>query len=217
MLRKIFCLIITGVVYYLPCTGLLHANLIIFQGRFDANGSGAFSNVGEFSVTPSAGDPTTYSFTHTANMDGGTINDTFTFDLVYTMYTGSTFDGNDVTLGSSVALNDFNNPHFMNNYVGDTDTNQVAAGDSFTANITNIVYSSGEGFTSPGVSFRGFNTISKFGDGDDDLLLGTTAATTLAVPTATGAISPRWCHEPDADDGHHVRIQPTLARSWLHF
>lgn len=178
-----------AVAVFLAGTNSLHAGIITFT-TFDANGTQANSSVGSFTVTPSAaGNPTTYSFTRTGNLDGGTINDTLSFDFVYTMYTGSSFDGTNVTLGTSVALAGFSNPHYMNNYVGDGNTNNVTAGDSFQVNIANISYTSGEGFTNPGISFDGFNSISKFGGGDADIFIGTTSAVTKAVGTENGPIS----------------------------
>ena len=176
-----------GLAVLLSGNSSLNASLVNFT-IFDANGTQANSNVGTFTVTPSAaGDPTTYSFTRTGNLDGGTINDTLSFDFVYTMYTGSSFDGTDVTLGTSVALANFSNPHFMNNYVGDTNTNVLAPCDSFTVSITNISYTSGEGFNSPGVSFDGFNSIAKFGGSSPDAIyLGTTGAVTKTVASGTG-------------------------------
>lgn len=177
-----------AVAFFLSCNGVLRASLVTFN-TFDANGTRASTNVGAFAVTQSVGDPTVYSFSRTGNLDGGTVNDTLSFDFVYTMFTGSSFNGTNVTLGSSVALADLTNTHYMNNYVGDSNTNQVATGDSFSASITNISYTSGEGFNTPGVSFDGFNSLSKFGGGDADVYIGTTNATTAAVGTGNGPVS----------------------------
>ena len=86
----------------------------------------------------------TYSFSITGNLDGGTVNDTMSFDLVYKLYTGSTISGSDVTLGTQVAhaQDPITNSHFMNAYVGDTNTNTLTTGDSMTMEITNISYTS---------------------------------------------------------------------------
>jgi hypothetical protein len=183
MKKIVLCSITLAVAVLVTGKGSLHAAVVTINS-FDPNGNGSAG----FTVTPSAaGDPTTYSFTRTADLDGGTIDDTLSFDFVYTMYTGSSFDGTNVTLGTSVALVDFSNPHYMNNYVGDPNTNTVEPGNSFTVSITNISYTSGEGFNSPGISFDGFNSIAKFGGSSAvDIYLGTTGAVTKTVAEGTG-------------------------------
>lgn len=167
-----------------------HGAVITFT-TFDAHGSGSNYqldgvNAGSFAVTSSQGDPTTYSFSQTADLDGGTVNDTLTFDFVYTIYTGSTISGGDVILGTSQPLtNPSANSHFGQNYVGDgvdpgTSTNNLEAGDSFKLSIQNIVYTDGEG-DGDIANFLGFVDMHKFGGGTDDLLLGTTGYTNLTV------------------------------------
>ncbi len=185
MKRIILCLITLVVAVLVTGNGAVQAAIVTFN-TFDANGTQSSG----FTITPSApGDPTTYSFTRTANLDGGTIDDTLSFDFVYTMYTGSSFDGTNVTLGTSVALASLGNSHYMNNYVGDGNTNFVSAGDSFTASITNISYTSGEGFNVPAVSFDGFNSLSKFGNGAADIYVGTDSAVTKTVGSGNGPIT----------------------------
>jgi len=129
------------------------ASIVNFT-TLDANGTQPNSSVGAFTVTTStSGTSTIYSFTQTGNLDGvGTANDTLSFDLIYDVYTGSTFDGTNVTLGTPTAYNTGGNIHFMNDYIADPDTNAVEAGNSCSASISNIMYTSGEGFNAPGVS-----------------------------------------------------------------
>lgn len=172
----------------LTCVSISAQAATINWTSFDANGGDAAG----YTVTKShALDGTvTYSFTRTANLDGGTVNDTLSFDLVYKMYTGSTFAGGDVTLGTQVAAqNPISDAHYMNAYVGDADGNQVAAGDSFTMTVQNLTYSSGEGFTSPTLSFNGFTSIKKFGGGTADVYLGTTGATTETIGGTGSALA----------------------------
>jgi len=157
---------------------------VVTVSSFDSNLS--VNPASEYTVTASLGDPTVFSFTRIGNLDGGTVDDTLSFDLVYTIYTGSSFDGTNLTLGTSVALADTTNPHFLNNYVNDPSNNAVEAGDGFTASITNLSYTSGEGFNSPTATFLGFDEITKFGGGDTDVYLGTTGAATQTVASATG-------------------------------
>lgn len=166
--------------------GFLNGAIVTVNG-FDANGTGG----GIFTVTESGGgatSPNTYSFTTTGNLDGGTVNDTLSFDFIYTIYTGSTFDGTDVTLGTPVNYDSTStNLHFANDFVGDPDLNGLSEGDSFTISVANISYVSGEGNNSPAVSFDGFNTIRKFGGGAGDVYIGTTGAVVETVGAATGS------------------------------
>ena len=153
---------------------------------FDASSTA----ISSFTVTATANNPTVYSFTRTGNLDGGTVNDTLSFDLTYTLYTGSTFDGTGAgTLGTSVAQANLGNAHFINNYTGDTDTNSVAAGDSMTLSVSNLSYTSGEGFTAPVLAFNGFNEISKFGNGTADIYLGADGSDVRTISSANEPLS----------------------------
>ena len=107
------------------------ADTLITFSTFDASGTGTGYNIvgggsGGASLSTTVGDPTTFSFTLSGtDLDNGGVNDTLTFDLVYTIYTGSTYDGNDVTLGPTVAL-DALQTHYFQNYIGDPDTNSLS-------------------------------------------------------------------------------------------
>ena len=141
---------------------------IVQYTTFDANGGGTGYkldgvNLGGLgsSVSSAVGGPTIYSFTLINDLDGGGINDTLTFDLVYTLYTGSTISGGNVTLGPTVALSGLTT-HFGQNYVGEPDINTLQAGDSFSLSIQNINYTDGEG--NPDIArFLGFEDMHKFG------------------------------------------------------
>ena len=167
-------------------TGLAAHAAIVQYTTFDANGGGTGYkldgvNLGGLgsSVSSAVGGPTIYSFTLINDLDGGGINDTLTFDLVYTLYTGSTISGGNVTLGPKVALSGLTT-HFGQNYVGEPDINTLQAGDSFSLSIQNINYTDGEG--NPDIArFLGFEDMHKFGGGTEDLLLGTTGYTALSV------------------------------------
>ena len=88
------------------------------------------------------------------------------------------FRGGDVTLGSSVAIT-IPSIHFGQGYTADPSVNTLEPGNSFTLSIRNIIYTDGEGDET--MTFAGFNHMSKFGNGTNDLLLGTTDYTTLTV------------------------------------
>ena len=171
------------------------ADVLIEFGTFDANGTGtsyAIDGSGGQSATLSTtvGNPTTYSFTLSgADLDLGGVNDTLTFDLVYTIYAGSTYDGNDVTLGTTQTITSPGNQHFGQYPSGDPDTSFMLPGDSFRLSIQNINYTDGEG-NPDFAKFLGFEQFVKFGGSSDgqDLLLGTTNYTTLDVGTATGSV-----------------------------
>jgi hypothetical protein len=164
---------------------------IITVGGFDANGGGSGytsgGDSGTFAVATSFdGNSTIYTLSDTADFDGGGTDDTFSFDVVYTIYKDSTILAGNVTLGTSVALVDpISNSHFGQDYVGDASANYFVPGDSFTLSIENIVFTSGEGgFDS---LFTGFNSVKKFGGGDQDLYIGTTGYSTATVGAATAS------------------------------
>jgi hypothetical protein len=151
---------------------------------FDGNGSGTgyrLDGAGtgkSFDLTiTSNGNSIVYSFSETADLDGGTVDDTLSFDMVQTVYTGSTYNATDVTLGSSVQASP--NMHFGQGYDGDLNANVFYPGDSFTLEIQNIIYTDGEGDAN--IEFTGFNSLKKYGGATHDLLLGTTGYTSLTV------------------------------------
>ena len=184
---------------HLILAGLLGATIasqgsVIAFERFDANGAQPNYRVdggslGTATLVNSFGDPTTYSFSLTGDLDGGSIDDTLTFDFVYTIYAGSTYDGNDVTLGTTQTITSPGNLHFGQYPTDDTDTNAMLPGDSFRLSIQNINYIDGEG-NPDFAKFLGFEQFVKFGVSSDgqDLLLGTTNYTTLDVGTASGSV-----------------------------
>lgn len=160
---------------------------------FDVGGTSCVSTAGAFTVTTTSTDgatPTVYRFTRTGDLDGGTADDTLSFDFVYTIYTGSSISGTDVTLGAPrpLASGSFD-VHFMQDYVGDTNTGALAAGESFTVVIQNIVYTDGEG-DGEVATFSGFDAVSKFGTGDAAVLIGTADASSVPVDAATGSVIP---------------------------
>lgn len=170
------------------------ASTLIEFYTFDANGDQSNYkidgvNSGAAPVGKTFGDPTTYSFTLVNDLDGGGVNDTLTFDFVYTIYTGSTISGGDVTLGTTQTIVDPGNSHFGQYPTGDPDTNVLSPGDSFRLSIQNISYTDGEGDSNI-ARFLGFQQFSKFGGSSDgqDLLLGTTNYTTLDVGTGSGSV-----------------------------
>lgn len=188
---------------YLILSGLLSTTLVsqaalISFSTFDADGtqpSYQIDGVNQGSSSPavtvvqSFGDPTTYSFTLVNDLDGGGSDDTLTFDFVYTIYTGSTISGGDVTLGSTQTIASPGNTHYGQGYTGDPDSNKIEAGDSFRLSIQNISYTDGEGDGNI-AQFLGFERLTKFGGSleGEDLLLGTSGFTTIDVGTATGSV-----------------------------
>ena len=167
-----------------------HAATVQLTG-FDVGGTSSVSTAGAFTVTTTSAagaTPTVYRFTRTGNLDGGTTNDTLSFDFVYTIYTGTSISGSDVTLGTpSPQVSGSTNDHFMQDYAGDPNTNALAAGDSFTVVIQNIVYTDGEG-DGEVASFSGFDEVTKFGTGDAAVLIGTDDANSVTVDAATGSV-----------------------------
>eukprot|EP00903_Cladosiphon_okamuranus_P004032 g4030.t1 len=135
----------------------------------------AGNTISGFAVTISALDDgaRTYTLTQTGNLDGGTTDDTLTFDLVYRAYTGSTFDGTDVTLGTAATPSITNvNWH----------SNTFTTGNTLSLSIANVSYTDGEGDET--LSFGGFtaiNPISYAGTpaGDIDYYVGLLGATTI--------------------------------------
>ena len=94
----------------------------------------------DWSIASSAdGDDVLYTFTQTGDMDGlGSIDDTLSIVLRHEGFTGSSFDGTDVTLGTSfnlniAALGDNFGPD------GDIDNNQ-----SFQVSIDSVSFVQGE-------------------------------------------------------------------------
>ena len=137
----------------------------------------------QFTVTSAVdGNDILYSWTRTGNLDGGTVNDTLSFDLRAKAWTGSSFDGTDVTLGTSYNLgNDYSGTGTPNQHFGpsgDIDNNQ-----SFQLSMENISFTQGEalGWVA---TFDGFSAISKYAAEAETVYFGTAGA---EVRTADGA------------------------------
>ncbi|WP_162030973.1 MULTISPECIES: PEP-CTERM sorting domain-containing protein [unclassified Lentimonas] len=123
--------------------------------------------------------------TRTGDLDGGTVDDTLTFDLRLKGFTGSSYTSPDVTLGTAYDLSaDWDsvydattNPvptplqHFGPG--GDIDNNQ-----SFQLSIENIFFDQGEG-DGWAATFDGFSAISKYGTDNTTYYFGTTAAESI--------------------------------------
>jgi hypothetical protein len=182
---------LTATIAGLMSAAALAQGATITVGSFDANGGGSGytsgGDSGTFALaTDFDGNSTIYTYSDTADFDGGGTDDTFSFDVVYTMYSGSTILDGNVTLGTSAALAELStNSHFGQNYFGDTDTNKFLAGDSFTLSIANIVFTSGEGGET--AVFTGFNSVKKYGGGDQDLYIGTIGYSTATVGAANAS------------------------------
>jgi len=170
-------------------TALASQGAVLNFNSLDADGAQSSANVDGGNIeafdlsSGTDGNSTVFTLSKTANLDGGALDDTLSFELVYTIYTGSSFSDGDVTLGSSVAIAT-SNLHFGQGYTGDPDTNFLEPGNSFTLSIRNISYTDGEGDET--MTFVGFNHMSKFGAGTEDFYLGTIGYTTVSVG-GTGA------------------------------
>ncbi|MFC5049667.1 PEP-CTERM sorting domain-containing protein [Rubritalea spongiae] len=136
-----------------------------------------------FTITSAtSGTTVTLSFTQTGDLDGGTLDDTLAFDLVYTAYTGSTYSGGDVTLGTASTPN-MNNVNWHNN--------TFAGGDTLALEVTNVNYTDGEGGDHQAI-FNGFLDIrpthySSAIVGDVDYYLSLVGATTITGDPTFGA------------------------------
>ncbi len=114
----------------------------------------------------------TYTLTQTGDLDGSGGNDTLTFDLIYSGYTGSTFSAGDVTLGTATAPKVINNVNWFDN--------EYSTGMTLSLEVANIVYTSSEST----VAFDGFTAIdaisySSTPAGNISYYVGLTGATTV--------------------------------------
>ena len=134
-------------------------------------------------TTDTATDTVTYSFSQTADLDGGSIDDIFTFDLVVNAYTDSTFDGTDVTLGST---NGIPNTITPNTITQNWHNNTYDDGDTIRFTVNNISYIDGEG--DEDIVFNGFSSIRSVSfdngtvstpTGDIDYYVGLNGAATI--------------------------------------
>lgn len=124
---------------------------------------GKHSSVWNISAAPSGKD-ILYTWTRTGDLDGGTRNDTLSFDLRLRAFTGSSYRAPHVTLGKrydlgadwdSAAAKTTLNQHFGPG--DDLDMNQ-----SFQLSIENIKFVQGESWGWD-ATFNGFSAISRFG------------------------------------------------------
>ena len=111
----------------------IHADIITI-----ANFEPLQTDVSDFTVeTLTTGNTVTHSFTQTGDLDGaGIADDTLSFDLVTNAFTGSTFDGTNVSLGTTQIT-----PTIGRNF----HNNLFTTGDTLSLEVQNIVYTDGEG------------------------------------------------------------------------
>lgn len=163
-----------GTLLLANCAGSpVHANLITV-----INMAADDTSVSGFNVTGAlVGNTYTFTLTQTGNLDGGTVNDTLSFDLIYETYTGSTFSGGDVTLGTASTPN-VNNQNWHSSL--------FTTGDTLSLEVANISYTDGEGDET--LAFNGFTSIrptsftsasNSTPAGDIDYYVGLTGATTI--------------------------------------
>ncbi|MGJ8676233.1 MAG: PEP-CTERM sorting domain-containing protein [Akkermansiaceae bacterium] len=146
------------------------------------------------SVTDLAG-ARTYSFSITADLDGGFDDDTLTFDLVATTYTGSDVGTNgDLTGATQVTAAETN---FFFSQAGNGNTADFMAG---TFEITNVVYTGGSDTANniTAAYVEGSATMLKLGAGTGTyyeglettaLTVGGNLATVSLDPSSNGTIS----------------------------
>ena len=172
-------------------SGVLHADIVSIDNLDGDDGADAPTVVSNFTVTSTTSETNntvTYSFTQTGDIDlQGIADDTLSFDLVTRFFDNSTFVGGDVILGNA------GTPNTGNINLG---TNNFGNGDTFSAEVQNLVYSDGEGDGT--ASFDGFTGISvvDFGnpdtggtpDGPADFYIGLTGATVFNTDPTTNNI-----------------------------
>ena len=112
---------------------VIHADIITIE-----NFEPVQTAVSDFTVaTSTTGNTVTHSFTQTGDLDGaGIADDTLSFDLVTNAFTGSTFDGTNVSLGTNQIT-----PAIDRNF----HNNLFTTGDTLSLEVQNIVYTDGEG------------------------------------------------------------------------
>ncbi len=130
------------------------------------------------------GNTVTYSFTQTGDLDGqANVDDTLSFQLISEFYTGSSFDGTDVTLGATQVT-----PQTDGNW-----ENTFKAGNTYRWEVDNISYTDGEDDET--LAFGGFTAINTIGyagtaAGNYDFYVGLLGATTITgVPSFTADLT----------------------------
>lgn len=137
---------------------------------------------GGFTTTVTGTTPRNIAFAGTFDMDGGGTNDTLTFDITYEYYSGSSYSGTDVTLGTPSAAN-INNQNWGNP--------TFTGGDTLALLVSNIAYSSGEADGTT-VVFDGYTGIRKIDNGAgavDFAIGGLTGATVVTGPAGNGDLN----------------------------
>lgn len=175
-MKKILC----ALSVYLMMAGAAQAKVINIT-NWDGNNASVEGLTYPFEWNVKAadsGNDVLYTFTRTGDLDDiGASDDTLTFDLRLKAWTGSSFDGTDVTLGtvydlsgdwdSSVAAN---TPQQHFGPGGDIDNNQ-----SYQLSMENISFVQGENLGWD-AAFDGFSAISKYGTDNTTYYFGTTEA-----------------------------------------
>ena len=133
MRNLLFAICCFSAVVFAESVGVVHADIVMVS-----NFEPEQTSVSGFSVaTTTAGNTVTHQFTRTGDLDGaGIADDTLSFDLVTNAYTGSTFDGTDVSLGA-VQITPATGSNFH--------SGRFTGGDTFSVEVQNIVYIDGEG------------------------------------------------------------------------
>ncbi|MEI6891522.1 MAG: putative glycoside hydrolase [Pontiella sp.] len=144
---------------------------VITVSNWDGNNVGAWGNW-TISATNSGSD-ILYSWSRTGDLDGGTLEDIFSFDLRLKAWTESSYAVQDMILGTAYNLGaDYSGTNSPNQHFGpggDLDNNQ-----SLQLSVENINFTQGEGLGWT-ASFDGFSAISKYG-GNSSYYVGTTGA-----------------------------------------
>ncbi len=133
MRNLLFAICCFAAVVFAESVGVVHADIVMVS-----NFEPEQTSVSGFSVaTTTAGNTVTHQFTRTGDLDGaGIADDTLSFDLVTNAFTGSTFDGTDVSLGAG-QITPGTGRNFHNNL--------FTTGNTFSVEVQNIAYTDGEG------------------------------------------------------------------------
>ncbi|MFC5051811.1 PEP-CTERM sorting domain-containing protein [Rubritalea spongiae] len=181
-----------GAAALMSMAGVSQAAIVNAGINWEAADIGQSGETNQFMVTVAAdGNDWLYTWTKTGDLDGlGNAADTLSFNLRSSAYTGSSFDGTDLSLGTAFdysvggTVTTPADQHFGPDY--DLDTNQ-----SFQLSIENIVYTSGDGGPETAV-FNGFSAISVYANpaGAQTFYVGTTGAEVLTPSGVDLGFSP---------------------------
>ena len=133
MRNLLFAICCFAAVVFAESVGVVHADIVMVND-FEPEQT----SVSGFTVeTTAVSNTVTHRFTQTGDLDGaGIADDTLSFDLVTNAFTGSTFDGTDVSLGAGQITPDIGR-NFHNNL--------FTTGNTFSVEVQNIAYTDGEG------------------------------------------------------------------------